>query len=156
MTAIGKNPDIGRILTHSSRWIVFICQSSTRENEQSFPPFSNTQNFCFYCLSSQQLIVPKLPKTVVVSCLFRFRYSQTQFEKLLYQSQVMKFAKGSLAVQAKTGKKFPSSFNSWGWTIDKYNRARLSSASFNLSKRLRARARFLPHMLLGTWEQKRN
>lgn len=26
----------------------------------------------------------------------------------------MKFAKGSLAVQEETGKKFPSSFTSWG------------------------------------------
>lgn len=91
----GERKDIGSFPTHCSRWIVFICQSITKQNEENFPQFSSLQTFAFLCLPSQQLIVPKLPKVVIASCLFRFRHSQTQFGKWLYQSQVLKFAKGS-------------------------------------------------------------
>lgn len=62
----------------------------------------------------------------------------------------MKLAKGSLAVQEETGKNFSSSLTSWGWTIDKYNKASLSPASFNLFKPQHAELGSFP---LCTWEQ---
>lgn len=71
----GKRKDVGSFPTHSNRWIVFICQSSTRQNEQNFPLFSSPQTFIFLWPSSQQLIVHKLSKTVIACCLFTFRQS---------------------------------------------------------------------------------
>lgn len=143
----GERKDIGSFPTHCSRWIVFICQSITKRNEENFPQFSSLQTFAFLCLRSQQLIVPKLPKVVVASCLFRFRHSQTQFGKWLYQSQVLKFAKGSSMVQEAMEKISPSAFTGLDELLTSTMEplaSRLSPASLNVFKPQHAEPGSLP------------